>query len=173
FNTNVFGWHHLTRLALKSMIAQGHGRIIQNSSVLGVVSMPFRGAYNASKYAIEGLTDTLRLELAGTDIHAILIEPGPIISKFRANALLAFKRNIHWEDSRFRANYLKQIEKLEKEGPAAPFTLGPEAVTAHLIHALESQRPKARYRTTFATKLFSVLKRLLSTRALDKILQKG
>jgi len=99
FETNVFGWHELTTLVIPVMRKQGSGRIIQNSSVLGFVAMPFRGAYNASKFAIEGLTDTLRLELKDTGIYISLIEPGPILSQFRHNALRALQTHINIEHS--------------------------------------------------------------------------
>lgn len=173
FETNLFGWHHLTRLAIKVMRQQGHGRIVQNSSVLGVVSMPYRGAYNASKYALEGLTDTLRLELAKTNIQVSLIEPGPIVSQFRANAAANFKINIDWRNSEHFNEYESQLSRLESEEVRTPFTLGPEAVTSKLIKALESKRAKARYRVTFPTYLFAILKRIVTTRALDRLLVKG
>jgi NAD(P)-dependent dehydrogenase (short-subunit alcohol dehydrogenase family) len=173
FETNVFGWHELTRLVLPVMHRQGHGRIIQNSSVLGFVAMPFRGAYTASKYAIEGLSDTLRLELRGTGIYVSLIEPGPILSLFRKNALQALKTHIDIEHSRHREKYQSVLQRLQKEGPAVPFTLPPEAVLKRVILALESRRPKARYSVTFPTYLFAVLKRLLSTRQLDRLLAKA
>jgi len=173
FETNVFGWHHLTRLVIKVMREQGHGRIVQNSSVLGFVSMPYRGAYNASKYAVEGLTDTLRLELADTNIQISLLEPGPIDSDFRKNALIKFKQHINWQDSIHVKNYKTQIERLEKQGTSNRFTLAPEAVTKCLIHALESRKAEVRYRITFPTKLFGLLKRLLSSRLLDRLLVKG
>ncbi|WP_196140855.1 SDR family oxidoreductase [Aliikangiella sp. G2MR2-5] len=173
FETNVFGWHHLTRRVLKVMREQGHGRIVQNSSVLGFVCMPYRGAYNASKFAIEGLTDTMRLELTGSNIYVSLIEPGPIESRFRANALLAFKANIDWQNSIHHAKYVEEIRRLEKEGPSTTFTLGPEAVTKALLHAMESKVPKARYRVTTPTKIFSFLKRILSSKMLDRLLAKA
>jgi len=173
FETNVFGWLELTNLVIPVMRKQGYGRIIQNSSVLGFVAMPFRGAYNASKYAIEGLSDTLRLELKDTDIFVSLIEPGPITSRFRANAVIALKQHIDIENSVHRDKYLGVLERLNKEGPAAPFTLPPEAVLKRVIHALESKRPKPRYYVTFPTYLFGFLKRLLSARQMDAILGKA
>jgi len=173
FETNVFGWLELTNLAIPVMRKQGYGRIIQNSSVLGFVAMPFRGAYNASKYAIEGLSDTLRLELKDTDIFVSLIEPGPIISKFRANAVIALKQHIDIENSVHREKYLGVLDRLNKEGPAAPFTLPPEAVLKRVIYALESKRPKPRYYVTFPTYLFGFLKRILSGRQMDAILGKA
>ena len=172
FETNLFGWHELTNRVLPVMRRQGHGRIIQNSSVLGFVALRFRGAYTASKYALEGLTDTLRLELAGSGIHVSLIEPGPIASHFRENAFKAYQRNIHPDNSVFRDNYLRMEERLTKQGPVVPFTLPPEAVLNKVIHALESHRPRARYYVTFPTYLFGFLKRVLSSQLLDKALNR-
>ena len=170
FETNVFGWHDLTRQLLPVMRRQGYGRIIQNSSVLGFVALAYRGAYNASKYALEGLSDTLRLELRGTEIHVSLIQPGPITSRFRPNALLAYQRNIDPEGSVHRERYRGMEQRLTKKGPVVPFTLPPEAVLKKVIHALESPRPKARYYVTFPTYLFATLKRILPDRAMDRIL---
>lgn len=173
FETNVFGWLELTNLVIPLMRKQGFGRIIQNSSVLGLVAMPFRGAYNASKYAIEGLSDTLRLELKGSDIFISLIEPGPIISQFRANAVKAMQQHIDIENSIHREKYLGVLERLNKKGSAAPFTLPPEAVLKRVIYALESKKPKPRYYVTFPTYLFAFLKRFLSHRQLDYLLAKA
>ncbi|MGB1008901.1 MAG: SDR family NAD(P)-dependent oxidoreductase [Thiolinea sp.] len=171
FATNVFGWHQLTNLLLPAMRSHGRGRIIYNSSVLGIIALPFRGSYNASKFAIEGMADTLRLELYGTNIHISLIEPGPVESDFRKNALKAMRENVDIDASVHSRKYKGAIRRLEKEGPAAPFTLPPEAVLKKVIHALESDRPKARYPVTFPTYLFGTLRRILPTRALDKVLR--
>ncbi|HDK38175.1 MAG TPA: SDR family oxidoreductase [Thiolapillus brandeum] len=171
--TNLLGWHDLTCRIIPVMRQQGEGRIIQNSSVLGFAAMPYRGAYNCSKFALEGLTDTLRLELAGTGIHISLIEPGPIRSRFRNNAYAMFIRNIDMEHSYHQVQYRNQIERLQKEGDAAPFTLGPEAVLKKVIHALENPHPSPRYYVTFPTYLFGYLKRLLSTRMLDRLIIKS
>ena len=173
FETNVFGWLELTNLVIPVMRRQGYGRIIQNSSILGFVAMPFRGAYNASKYAIEGLSDTLRLELKSTNIYISLIEPGPIISQFRANAVKALQQHIDIENSVHREKYLGVLARLNKTGPAVPFTLPPEAVLKRVIFALESKRPKPRYYVTFPTYLFALLKRILSHRQLDFWLAKA
>ena len=173
FETNLFGWVELTNLIIPIMRKQGHGRIIQNSSVLGFTAMAYRGAYNASKFALEGLTDTLRQELAGTHIHVSLIEPGPIVSQFRHNGFNAFQKYIDAEHSVHKQQYISLIDRLNKEGPAAPFTLGPEAVLKRVIHALESRRPKVRYYVTFPTYLFGYLKRLLSYRMMDRLLFKA
>lgn len=170
FEANLFGTHELTTRVIPVMRQQGFGRIIQNSSVLGFVALKFRGAYNASKYALEGLTDTLRMELEGSGIHVSLIEPGPIESEFRKNAYLAYKKYIDKEHSYFRDLYDTQEIRMQTEGPVVPFTLGPEAVCKKVVHALESKRPKARYFVTFPTYLFGTLKRLLPDRVLDSIL---
>jgi NAD(P)-dependent dehydrogenase (short-subunit alcohol dehydrogenase family) len=153
FETNVFGWMELTNLVIPVMRAQGYGRIIQNSSILGFVAMSMRGAYNASKYAIEGFSDTMRLELAGTDIHVSLIEPGPIESEFRSNAYRAFRQHIAIDNSVHRERYKKMIERYETSGKVQPFTLPPEAVLKRVVHALESRRPKIRYPVTTPTYL--------------------
>jgi NAD(P)-dependent dehydrogenase (short-subunit alcohol dehydrogenase family) len=173
FETNVFGWLELTNLVIPVMRKQGYGRIIQNSSILGFVAMPFRGAYNASKYAIEGLSDTLRLELKGTGIYVSLIEPGPITSNFRANAVKALEQNIDIENSVHREKYIGVLQRLKKQGPAVPFTLPPEAVLKRVLHALESRQPKPRYYVTFPTYLFGYLKRLLSFRQMDFLLARA
>jgi NAD(P)-dependent dehydrogenase (short-subunit alcohol dehydrogenase family) len=172
FETNLFGTHELTNRVIPIMRRQGYGRIVQNSSVLGFAAMSFRGAYNASKYALEGLSDTLRLELAGSGVYVSLVEPGPILSRFRDNSLAAYKRTIDPEASVHRDKYLAIVARLEKEGPAVPFTLGPEAVLKKVILALEARRPKARYYVTFPTYLFGYLKRVLPDRAMDWVLGK-
>lgn len=172
FETNVLGTHELTCHLLPVMRRQGEGRIIQNSSVLGFVALPYRGAYNASKFALEGLTDTLRLELEGSQIYVVLIEPGPIHSQFRANSYILFKRYIDAENSVHRAAYDKVAERLLKAGAPVPFTLPPEAVLKRVIHALEARRPKPRYYVTFPTYLFATLKHLLPHRLMDSVLRR-
>jgi len=172
FETNVFGWHELTNFVLPIMLNQGYGRIIQNSSILGFISLKFRGAYVASKYAIEGLSDTLRQELMGTNVYVSLVEPGPIESQFRKNSFEMYKENIKKESSRFKSDYVATEKRLTTVGPAVPFTLPPEAVLKKVIHALESNKPKPRYYVTFPTYLFGYLKRILSTNIMDKLLNK-
>lgn len=170
FETNLFGWLELTNRIIPVMRAQGHGRIVMNSSLLGFVTLPYRGAYTASKFALEGLTDTLRMELAGSGIQVSLIEPGPIDSRFRANAHAAFKRWIDAEHSVHQAQYAAQERRLTKAGPAVAFTLPAKAVLDKLVRALTSPRPRARYRVTAPSHLFAYLKRVLPSRALDKLL---
>lgn len=173
FESNFFGWHQLITEILPIMRKQGEGRIIQNSSVLGLVAMKYRGAYNASKFAIEGWTDTLRLELSDTDIKISLIEPGPIETNFRHNALKSFKKWISIDNSPHKEKYLAQQKRLENKTSGSAFVLPPESIIPPLLHALNSSRPKARYRVTFPTHLFAILKRLLPTKYLDKILNKS
>ncbi len=170
FETNFFGTHELTNMLIPLMRQQGHGRIIYNSSVLGFVAMKFRGAYNSSKFALEGLADTLRLELRGSGIHIVLIEPGPIESRFRRNAFAMYQKYIDPNLSVHRKTYQAMEARLQKPGPAAPFTLPATAVAEKVIHALESGRPKYRYPVTVPTHLFAWLKRILPTSWLDKIL---
>ncbi|MFQ5509039.1 MAG: SDR family NAD(P)-dependent oxidoreductase [Leptospirillia bacterium] len=172
FEVNLFGTVELTNSILPAMRAAGEGRIVMNSSVLGFVAMPYRGAYNASKYALEGITDTLRLELAGSGVFVSLIEPGPIASRFRVNAQAAFDRQVDVAASIHREKYREMGEKrLSGAGAAARFTLPPEAVAKKLIRALEARRPKPRYYVTLPTHLFGVLKRVLTDRMLDRILR--
>lgn len=173
FESNFFGWHKLTQMVLKIMRQQGYGRIVQNSSVLGLVAMPYRGAYNASKFAIEGYTDTLRLELRGTHIQVSLIEPGPIESQFRANALEKFREHIDIEGSVHKAAYQPQVERLAKKGNSTSFTLPASAVTKVLIHALTAKKAKSRYYVTTPTYLMAWFRRLLPTSWLDAILAKN
>ncbi|MGH1487530.1 MAG: SDR family NAD(P)-dependent oxidoreductase [Cellvibrionaceae bacterium] len=178
FSTNVFGWHQLNNLLLPVMRQQGYGRIIINSSVLGIIAFPMRGAYNASKFALEGLFDTLRLELNNTNIFISLIEPGPISSNFRKNAKIAFEQNLYNEkeiiDNSVHKDYYQQVmARLSKEGNVDPFTLPPEAVLKKVEHALSSTKPKVRYPVTFPAHLFSILKRLLPHRCLDWVLLKA
>jgi short-subunit dehydrogenase len=152
------------------MRKQGYGRIIQNSSILGFISLPFRGAYTASKHALEGLSDTLRMELKGTDIFVSIIEPGPIEAKFRQNAYAKYKENIDARSSHFRKQYEAMEERLTKETAPLPFTLPATAVLEKVLRALESSKPKARYYVTTPTYIFAGLKRLLPGFLLEKLL---
>ncbi len=171
FETNVFGWHELTRHVIPIMRAQGHGRIVQNSSVLGLVAFPWRGAYVATKYAVEGLTDTLRLELRGTGIKVVLIEPGPITTKLREKAIPVFERFIDWENSALREKYENTLLKrlYHSSGPDR-FELPASAVTEKLAHAVEAKRPRSRYYVTTPTYIAGYLRRVLPTGAIDRIL---
>ena len=170
--TNLLGTLELTNLVIPVMRKQGSGRIIQNSSVLGLIALPYRGAYNTSKFALEGLSDTLRLELEGTGIFVSLIEPGPVQSEFRKNAFAAYRKYINRDASAHRETYTKIEKRLMKKENVTGFTLPPEAVLKKVIHAIESPRPRIRYYVTFPTYLMASLKRMLSHRALDRFLLK-
>ena len=172
FQTNVFGWHELTNLILPKMRNLDSGRMIYISSVLGFVAMPFRGPYIASKFAIEGLVATLRLELRNTNIKFSIIQPGPIESKFRQNAYKAFKENVDSSNSHYLNQYQLMIKRL-KSGKNVKFTLPPEAVLKSALHALESSSPKNYYRVTFPTKLFAFLGNILPSKLMDNILNKS
>ncbi|WP_419769527.1 MAG: SDR family NAD(P)-dependent oxidoreductase [Candidatus Marinarcus sp.] len=173
FETNVFGLHYLTTQAIKIMRKQGFGKIIQHSSVLGIIALKFRGAYNASKYAIEGLNDTLRQELLGTNITITTINTGPVSSQFRANALKKFKENIAIEGSAFEAVYQKELkERLESNKESTPFTLTAQQAAKTVLKIVNTHKPKPRYYITKATHLLGFFKRMLSTTLLDKLLNK-
>ena len=173
FGVNLFGYHDLARRVIPVMRAQGQGRIINCSSVLGLVGMKWRGAYVATKFAMEGLTDVMRIEMQGTGVDVILIEPGPIGTRIRENAIPHFEKWIDWENSARRAEYEGLRARLyEKSGPDR-FELPSSAVTAKLIHALEARRPKARYFVTTPTYLMNIARRMLSTRMLDWLVAKG
>lgn len=172
FHANFFGVHDLTVRAVKVMRAQGHGRIVMNSSVLGLVAVPFRGPYSATKFALEAMSDALRRELMGTGIHVSIIEPGPITSAFRVNTIPPYKRWISPGTSARRDAYRDQIEaRMYREGGRDPGERPASAVTAKLIHALEARRPRARYRVTWPTHVMAALDWLLPTWAKDRILR--
>ncbi|SDR26981.1 SDR family oxidoreductase [Pseudovibrio sp. Tun.PSC04-5.I4] len=175
FETNLFGWHDLTRRIIPIMRKQGHGRIVQCSSILGLVAMDYRGAYNATKFALEGLTDTMRLELYGSGIQVSLIEPGPIQSEFSKTAVKMFYEEIG-EDaknkSHFRESYTRRLSMLSKGG-TTKFKLPPDAVVKKLIHAIEAPTDKARYYVTVPTYIMGALRRILPTFMVDMILRRS
>lgn len=172
FEANVFGWHDLTRRVIPAMRARGKGRIVQCSSVLGLMAAPYRGAYCASKFAIEALSDTLRMELGGSGIHVSLIEPGPIATRFIEHAAEHYRRNIDMDNSPHRDIYRARLAQMERGGQTT-FKLPPETVCKKLIHALEAKRPKTRYYVTFPTYAVAFLRRILPARALDAVAAKN
>lgn len=174
FEANFFGWHTLTRLALPAMRTQGGGRIVNCSSVLGYVPLRWRGAYVATKYAVEGLTDTLRLEMRGTGVEVISLQPGPIGTKIRENSIPHFEKWIDWRASPRRAEYEGGLlDRLYRSRGPDPFELTPAATTKKLIHALETPRPKPRYFVTTPTYLMDAARRILPSRTLTWMLSKG
>ena len=172
FEANVFGWHDLTRRVIPAMRANGEGRIVFCSSVLGLIAAPYRGAYSASKFAVEALADTLRMELSGSGIHVALIEPGPIATRFVEHAIEAYRRNVDLDASHHRDIYKIRIARME-EGGKQTFKLGPEAVAAKLVHALESKRPKFRYYVTLPSYAVALLRRILPVGALDAVARRN
>jgi short-subunit dehydrogenase len=170
-DVNVVGTHDLTRRILPAMRAQGHGRIVQCSSVLGFISVPYRGAYCASKFALEALSDAMRHELRGTGIHISIIEPGPIRTRFVERALATFRATVDIEGSPHRETYLARLASMEQGGNST-FKLEPEAVAWKLVHALESPRPRRRYRITVPTHLAAAGKRLLPASLADWLAQR-
>jgi len=170
FETNLFGTQELTNRILPLMRAQGHGRIIQVSSLLGYVSFAYRGAYNASKYALEALSETMRLELRDTNIHVCLVEPGPVVSRFRDNAYQAYLKNIDRQNSAYRELYAGLEQRLEGKKGKMPFTLPPEAVLDKVVHALEASKPRIRYPVTLPAHFFLIMRRLLPYRWLEHLL---
>ena len=171
FEVNLFGTHDLTRRIMPAMRANGHGRIVQCSSVLGIVSVPYRGAYCASKFALEALSDAMRHELRGTDIHVSIIEPGPIRTRFVERALATFRATVDIENSAHRTTYLARLAAMEQGGKST-FKLEPEAVAWKLVHAVESPRPKRRYAVTIPTYIAAVSKRVLPASLADWIAQR-
>lgn len=172
FEANLFGWHTLTRAVLPVMRAQGHGRLVMNSSVLGFIPAPWRGGYNATKHALEGLTATLRVEMRGTGIHVSLIQPGPIDTDFRKNAVAQFEKWVDWENSARADQYRESLLAKLYQGSPGRFELPPSAVTAKLVHALEHPRPRPCYPVTTPTRLMGAAKRLMPARAMDWLLSR-
>ena len=174
FETNFFGYHDLIQKVIPIMRKQGHGRIINCSSVLGMVVLPWRGAYNASKFALEGLTHTLRIEMRDTPIHIILIQPGPITTKIRENAIPHFEKWIDWKVSYRAMQYEKTfLKRLYEDQGKDRFELPPSAVTKKLIQSLEAKNPRPCYYVTVPTYLMDVLRRILPIRALDWVISRG
>ena len=168
---NVIGTHELTRRIIPAMRAAGEGRIVFCSSVLGFVSGPYRGAYCASKYALEALSDALRIELKPSGIHVSLIEPGPIETQFMASTIATFRASVDIDHSAHKAYYEKRLREMETGGKSR-FKLGPEAVVEKIVHALEAPRPRTRYRIGLATQGAAILKRVLPDRLLDRVVAK-
>ncbi|MGE0701808.1 MAG: SDR family NAD(P)-dependent oxidoreductase [Hyphomicrobiaceae bacterium] len=167
---NVVAAHELTRRLVPAMRRAGRGRIVMCSSVLGLVSGPYRGAYSASKYALEALSDAMRLELRPAGIHVSLLEPGPIESHFMATTLSTFTSQVEMERSPHREAYARRMARMQSDGGGRGLLkLGPEAVVEKLVHAVESRRPRARYKIGLMTKGAHALKRLLPDALLDRI----
>jgi NAD(P)-dependent dehydrogenase (short-subunit alcohol dehydrogenase family) len=172
FESNVFGWHELTRQVIPLMRRRGEGRIVQCSSILGLIPYRFRGAYTASKFAIEGLSITMRMELQGSGIHVSLIGPGAIASRFTANALAKFEEHVDLVNSVHALEYRRQLARLNGTAPANRKKLGPEAVYIVLSHALNARRPRPHYLVTAPAKQGMWLKRLLPADLFYRLMRK-
>ncbi|RWC28958.1 MAG: SDR family oxidoreductase [Mesorhizobium sp.] len=172
FEANFFGWHDLTGRLVPVMRRQGHGRIVHCSSILGLVPVRFRGAYSASKHALEALMLCQRQELAGSGVHVSLIEPGPVKSKIASNGLPWFLSNIDHENSVHRADYAAQLERLRAGGSQSALKPGPEVVHAALRHALLSRRPRPHYVVTVPARIGAALKRILPASMLYRLMAK-
>lgn len=170
FQTNVFGLHELTKLIIPVMRKQGSGRIINISSVLGIVSLPFRGAYNASKYAVEGLSDTLRLELEPSGIWVSSIQPGPIESQFRDTVVDRSLQAVDIETSFFRKQYANMLSHFKANKKNSKFTKGPEAVYKKVSHAIKAKRPRPSYSVTLAAHILILARRLMPARWFHRVL---
>jgi len=170
FETNVFGTLDLTRQVLPVMRRQGYGRIVMISSILGLVAMPWRGAYNASKFALEGFTDTLRIELHGSGICVSTINPGAIETRFRKNAVRAAERHVAMDTSRHSDSYVRLRALAEDGSGRMPGSAPPEKVVRPLVHALEATRPRSRYLVTNGARLLALLRAVLPARVLDSLL---
>jgi NAD(P)-dependent dehydrogenase (short-subunit alcohol dehydrogenase family) len=177
FAANFFGWHELTRACLPLLRANGVGRIVQCSSVLGLVALKYRGPYNASKFALEGLTDTLRMELRGSGVRVVTINPGPIATRFVENAKAAFEANVDMLNSHYVADFERQRLRLEKAAQTSDtskkktffsFKLPPEAVLDKLLLALERQNPRNHYYVTVPTHVAALMRRILPSALLDR-----
>lgn len=155
FSANLFGVHQLTCLLLPAMLPHKEGRIIINSSVAGQISTPGRGAYSASKFALEAWADCLRMELHNTGIRVSLIEPGPVHS--------AFSANVHQAQPQ---------QRVENSGIVGRFTMQPRAVVDKVCHALESRQPRLRYPVTLIAHSGIFLKRLLPGCIMDKLVRR-
>lgn len=172
FEANFFGWHDLTRRIVPVMRRQGHGRMVHCSSILGLAPVRFRGAYSASKHALEALMLCQRQELAGSGVHVSLIEPGPVKSKIASNGLAWFLKNIDHENSVHRADYAVQLERLRAGGSQSGSKPGPEVVYTALRHALLSRRPRPHYVVTVPARIGAMLKRMLPASMLYRLLAK-
>ncbi|MQB45203.1 SDR family oxidoreductase [Rhizobium sp. ICMP 5592] len=172
FETNFFGWHELTRQVIPLMRARGQGRIVNCSSILGLVPYRFRGAYTASKFALEGLTITLRMELQDSGIHVSLIEPGPIATRFTANALAKIEEHVDLKHSAHAVEYRQQLARLNGTGPVNKHKLGPEAVYDVLKSALNAKNPRPHYLVTTPAKQGVLLKRLLPANLFYRLMRR-
>lgn len=165
FNVNVFGLTRMIKAVLPYMREKRSGRIINTSSVVGKISMPFSGYYAATKHAVEAISDALRVEVAPLGIKVSIIEPGPVQTGFESvvNENLA-KQNTPDDYKNGMNGFMKSFHSMYMAAPDA------ESTVRDVLKAIESRRPKIRYRTTKEATLLIFVKRLLCDRVLDKIM---
>ncbi len=173
FEVNFFGQIDLINRLLPLLRASNDPRVINCSSVLGFMALPYRGAYNATKFAMEGITDTFRREETGLEVKFILIEPGPIKTNIRKNAIDYFERWIDWKHSRIRKIYEEKIivRLLNEKKGSNFFELNSHHVSTKVIHALTSRRPRKRYYVTYPTYAADILSRLFPATFQDFLLR--
>ena len=170
FEVNVFGQFDLIKRCLPLMAQVEDPRIVNCSSVLGFLSLPYRGAYSATKFALEALTDAMRRENFDGPVKIILLQPGPINTKIRQNSIKHFEKWVNWQDSIHQKKYKNiVIERLYNKSSSnlSKYELHPRSVTKVLEKALDAKKPKCRYMITTPTLAARILISTLPTKLLD------
>ncbi len=168
FETNVFGLLRLTQLVLPSMRKQRSGRIVNIGSMGGKLTFPGGGAYHASKYAVEALSDALRFEVAGFGIQVVLVEPGLITTNFDATVAAGMAEYVGGEGpyAAFNEAVMKSTSEAY-DGPMAKFGGPPEVVAKTIEKALTKTNPRARYLVTPSAYGAIIGRRMMPDRAWD------
>ena len=171
FEVNVFGQIDLINRCIPLMMSSDYPKIINCSSVLGFISLPYRGLYSATKYSIEALTDALRRENYDSKIKFVLIQPGPINTDIKKKSVKHFEKWINWKKSIHKKTYenkvIKRLYDNNYKDSFNSYELQPDEVTKILINVLNSKKPKARYKITIQTKIAQIMTKLLPTNILD------
>jgi NAD(P)-dependent dehydrogenase (short-subunit alcohol dehydrogenase family) len=167
FETNVFGLLRLTQLVLPGMRRAGRGTIVNLSSMGGRLVFPGGGAYHATKYAVEALSDALRMEVRGFGIDVVCIEPGLIRTEFGATAAGGVAR----DDGPYAAFNRSVAEQTRGvyAGPLSRLGGGPEAVADAIARAVKADRPPTRVAVTPSARILMGLRRLLPDRIWDRV----
>ena len=171
FEVNVFGQIDLINRCIPLMMNSDYPKVINCSSVLGFISLPYRGLYSATKYSIEALTDALRRENYDSKIKFVLIQPGPINTDIKKKSIKHFEKWIDWKKSVHQKTYenkvIKRLYDNNYKDSFNVYELQPDEVTKILINVLNSKKPKARYKITIQTKIAQIMTKLLPTNTLD------
>jgi short-subunit dehydrogenase len=167
YETNVFGLMSVTRAFVPKMRERGAGRVVNVGSIGGRVTFPLMGAYNSTKYAVESLSDALRVELAPFGIDVSIVEPGPIRTNFNDRAMDTIDAS-RLEGSAY-APILAQAEKFRAqfESQAA----SPEVTTNAITHAALARRPRVRYVVPFTSTILLAVLGILPTRIVDAVMR--